>query len=52
MVISIGDPNDESILKADRINEIAEVIAPMFEMFYDRLTQETFEGLDGEFVGE
>lgn len=44
--------NDESIPKADRINEIAEVIAPMFEMFYDRLTRETIEGLEGKFEGD
>lgn len=44
--------SDESIPKADRINEIAEVIAPMFEMFYDRLTRETIEGLEGEMEGE
>ena len=44
--------NDESIPKAVRINEIAGIIAPMYEMFYDRLIRETIEGLDGEFVGE
>ena len=44
--------NDESIPKAHRINEIAEVIAPMFEVFYDRLTRETIEGLEGAFEGE
>ena len=44
--------NDESIPKADRINEIAGIIAPMFEMFYDRLTRETIEGLEGAFEGE
>ena len=42
----------ESIPKGNRINEIAGAIAPMYEMFYDRLTRETIEGLDGEFVGE
>ena len=44
--------SDESIPKADRINEIAGIIAPMFEMFYDRLTRETIEGLEGAFEGE
>jgi len=43
--------NDESIPKADRINEIADVIAPMFEMFYDRLIRETIEGMEGKFEG-
>ena len=43
--------NDESKPKARRINEITEVIAPMFEMFYDRLTRETIEELDGEMEG-
>lgn len=43
--------NDECIPKADRTNEIAGIIAPMFEMFYDRLTRETIEGLDGEMEG-
>ena len=44
--------SDESIPKDRRIHEIAEVIAPMFEMFYDRLTRETIEGLEGEMEGE
>ena len=43
--------NDESIPRDRRIHEIAEVVAPMFEMFYDRLTRETIEGLDGEMEG-
>lgn len=42
----------ERIPKGNRINEIAGAIAPMYEVFYDRLTRETIEGLDGEFVGE
>lgn len=42
----------ESIPKANRISEIAGVIAPMFEMLYDRLTRETIEGLEGEFEEE
>ncbi len=42
----------ESIPKGNRINEIAGAIAPMFEMFYDRLTRETIEGLEGEMEGE
>lgn len=41
-----------SIPKADRINEIAGAIAPMYEMFYDRLTRETIEGLEGEMEGD
>jgi len=40
--------NDESKPKARRIYEIAGIIAPMYEMFYDRLTRETIEGLEGE----
>ena len=43
--------NDETKPKARRINEIAGTIAPMYEMFYDRLTRETIEGLDGMFEG-
>ena len=35
--------NDETKPKARRINEIAGTIAPMYEMFYDRLTRETIE---------
>lgn len=44
--------NDECIPKDRRIHEIAEIIAPMFEMFYDRLTRETIEGLEGEIEGD
>lgn len=44
--------NDESKPKARRIYEIAGIIAPMYEMFYDRLTRETIEGMEGEMEGE
>ncbi len=44
--------NDETKPKARRIYEIAGIIAPMYEMFYDRLTRETIEGLEGEMEGE
>lgn len=40
--------NDESKPKARRIYEIAGIIAPMYEMFYDRLTRETIEGMEGD----
>ncbi len=40
--------NDESKPKARRIYEIAGIIAPMYEMFYDRLTRETIEEMEGE----
>ncbi len=39
--------NDDSKPKARRIYEIAGIIVPMYEMFYDRLTRETIEGLEG-----
>ena len=41
--------NDESKPKGDRLRDISAIIAPMFELFYDRLTRETIEGLEGEF---
>ena len=44
--------NDESKPKDGRIMEILAIIAPMFEMFYERLTRETIEGLEGEMEGE
>ena len=44
--------NDETKPKARRIYEIAGTIAPMYEMFYDRLTRETIEGMEGEMEGE
>lgn len=43
--------NDDNKPKARRIYEIAGIIAPMYEMFYDRLTRETIEELDGEMEG-
>lgn len=44
--------NDESKPKDGRIMEISAIIAPMFEMLYERLTRETIEGLEREFEGE
>ena len=44
--------NDETKPKVSRIYEIAGIIAPMYEMFYDRLTRETIEGLEGEIEEE
>ena len=32
----------------DALNEIVGALAPMYEMFYDRLIHETIENLDGE----
>lgn len=43
--------NDESKPKDGRIMKISAIIAPMYEMFYDRLTRETIEGLEGVLEG-
>lgn len=34
---------DESKTRAQRVNDIAGAIAPMYELMYDRLTKETIE---------
>ncbi len=44
--------NDEGKPKSDRIRDISAIIAPMFELFYDRLTHETIEGLEEKMEGE
>ena len=43
---------DASKPKNLRISEITKVIAPMYELLYDRLTRETFENLEKELEGE
>jgi hypothetical protein len=45
-LISIGC--DEDRPRSERIHEISAIIAPMFELMYDRLTRETIERLDEE----
>ena len=39
---------DSSCSDDDALNEVVGALAPMYEMFYDRLIQETIENLDGE----
>ena len=43
---------DESKPKNLRISEITNVIAPMYELLYDRLTRESVENLEMELEGE
>ncbi len=42
---------DESKDQSKKVFEIGHVLAPMFEMFYDRLIKETVEWLEKEFDG-
>ncbi len=42
---------DEDKPRKDRVREISAIIAPMFELMYERLTRETIEQIDQE-LGE
>jgi len=39
---------DSSRSEDDALNDVVGALAPMYEMFYDRLTRETIENLDSE----